>query len=75
MKRVLSGMQRKPKPAKTFPQHLQNPLGVVMGLEGHHEVIGEPDKNRSPPSGVALTSLSNHASSTWCRKMFESMVR
>ena len=38
----LVGMQRKPKPAKTFSQYSQYPFGVAVSLEGHHEVIGKP---------------------------------
>jgi hypothetical protein len=39
-------MQRKAEPGEPFPQHFHDPLGVVVGLEGHHEVIGEPHQGR-----------------------------
>ena len=42
-------MQRKAEPSKPFPQDFQYPLGVVVGLEGHHKVIGEPHQGRLPP--------------------------
>jgi len=41
-------VQRKAEPAKPFPQHLHNPLGVLIGLKGHHEVVGESYKSRLP---------------------------
>jgi hypothetical protein len=44
----LVGMQREPIPSKAFAQHFQHPLGVVVGLEGHHEVIGKPHQGRRP---------------------------
>jgi hypothetical protein len=44
----LVGMQRQPKPSKAFAQHFQHPLGVVVGLESHHEVIGKPHQGRVP---------------------------
>src|SRR5262249_30054374 len=46
-------MQRKAEPAKPLPQHAHDPLGVIVVLEGHHEVISEPYQGSLPPSCVA----------------------
>jgi hypothetical protein len=56
----LGGMQRKPKPSKPFPQHFQHPLGVVVGLEGHHEVIGKPHQGRVPAQARSPLVLEPH---------------
>jgi hypothetical protein len=42
-------IQRKAEPAKPLPQHVHDPLGVIVVLEGHHEVISEPYQGRFPP--------------------------
>jgi hypothetical protein len=42
-------MQLEAEPAKPFPQHVHNPLGIVVGLESHHEIISEPYQGRLPP--------------------------
>jgi hypothetical protein len=42
-------MQLEAEPTKPFPQHIHDPLGVVVGLEGHHEIISEPYQGRLPP--------------------------
>ena len=34
--------EREPVPIKPLPQHFQNPFGVVVALERHHEVISKP---------------------------------
>src|SRR5262249_26552333 len=41
-------MQREAEPAKPLPQHFHDPLGVLVGLKGHHEVISEPYQGRLP---------------------------
>src|ERR1700692_2441581 len=40
----LFGMQREPIPSKTLLENFQYPLGIAVVLEGHHEVIGEPNQ-------------------------------
>src|SRR6266436_10016075 len=35
-------MQLEAEPTKPFPQHVHDPLGIIVGLESHHEVISEP---------------------------------
>ena len=40
----LVGVQRKAEPGKPVPQHFHDFLGAVVGLEGHHEVFGEPQQ-------------------------------
>src|SRR5262245_11977339 len=65
-------MQREAEPIKPFPQHVHDPLGVVVGLKGHHEVVGASYQSPFPLMRGRTTS-SNHLSSTWCRKMFESI--
>src|SRR6516164_5651945 len=35
-------MEREPVPIKPLSQHFQNPFGVVVALERHHEVISKP---------------------------------
>src|SRR5215471_10069928 len=42
-------MQLEAEPAKPFPQHAHDPLGIVVGLEGHHEIISEPYQGCLPP--------------------------
>jgi hypothetical protein len=32
-------MQLEAEPTKPFLQHVHNPLGIVVGIEGHHEII------------------------------------
>ena len=44
----LVGMEREPVPLKPLPQHFQDPFGVVVVLERHHEVISEPDQGTEP---------------------------
>ena len=56
-------MQLEAEPTKSFPQHFHDPLGVVVGLEGHHEVISEPYQGRPPPqawSHLVLEPLVQH---------------
>src|SRR5262245_4728546 len=67
----LGRMKPEPIPSKTLAQHVEDPLGVVVSLERQDGIVGKPDKGTSPLSR-GLTSLSNHSSSTWCRKTLES---
>src|SRR4030081_2559365 len=41
----LVGMKREPIPVKPLSQHFQDPFGVVVVLEGHHEVIGKSNQS------------------------------
>ena len=41
-------MEREPIASKPLPQHFQHPFAVVVVLEGHHEVIGEPHQGTRP---------------------------
>ncbi len=59
----LVGMERKPLPAEPLPQHIQHPLGVVVVLERHHEVVGKPNQAARPPhagSHFVLEPLIQH---------------
>src|SRR5215471_11025203 len=66
-------MEREPVPIKPLSQHFQNPFGVVVALERHHEVISKPHQGTNGPVMRGFTTSSNHSSSTWCRKTFESI--
>jgi hypothetical protein len=51
----LVGMEHEPEPCKTLPQHFHDPLGVVVVLERHHEVVGKPNqRTRSRHAGFHL---------------------
>src|SRR6516225_9452672 len=39
-------MEREPVPIKPLSQHFQNPFGVVVALERHHEVISKPHRQQ-----------------------------
>ena len=44
----LVGVEHEPVPHKPLPQHVQDPFGIVVVLEGHHEVIGKPNQGSWP---------------------------
>ena len=52
MKRVLVGCSVSPNRPKRFPSTSRTRSSVVVGLEGHHEVIGKPHPNSLSRSGV-----------------------
>ena len=66
----LVGMEGESIPCQTLAQDRQHPFGIEEVVERHQRVVGVPDKG-ALPSQTRLTSVSNHSSSTWCRKMFE----
>jgi hypothetical protein len=35
--------------AEPLSQHVHDPASVMVGLKGHHEVVGEPYQGRLPP--------------------------
>src|SRR5438046_1915519 len=41
-------MQREPIPSEPLSQHFQHPLGVVVVLERHHEVVGVAHQRTAP---------------------------
>src|SRR5215469_10617195 len=63
-------MQRKAEPAKALTQHIHDPLGVMVGLKGHHEVIGEPYQSRPP-----LHAWSHHLLEPFVQHMMQENVR
>src|SRR3954454_16003228 len=44
----LVGMEGESIPGQTLAQHRQDPFGIEEVLEGHHQVVGVPDKDGSP---------------------------
>src|SRR6516162_6209883 len=46
-------MEREPVPVKPLSQHFQNPFGVVVALERHHEVISTAPMYMVPPCGAS----------------------
>src|SRR5262249_2872634 len=63
-------MQLKAEPAEALLQHVHDPLGVVVGLEGHHEVISEPYQGRPP-----LHAWSHHLLKPFVQHMMQENVR
>src|SRR5215475_13095498 len=58
-------MEREPVPIKPLSQHFQNPFGVVVALERHHEVISKPHQG----------TWSRHAGLRFRRPRFTPSVR
>src|SRR6267143_3572852 len=58
------------EPAKPFPQRVHDPLGIVVGLKGHHEIISEPYQGRLPPH-----AWSHHVLKPFVQHMVQENVR
>ena len=56
----LGGMKRKPMPSKPLPQLFQDPFGVVLVLEGRHEVIGKSNLGTWPSQFRATDTAYHH---------------
>jgi hypothetical protein len=63
-------VQLKAEPAKPLPQHVHDPLGVLVVLKGHHEVIGKPYQARLP-----LHAWSHHVLKPLVQHMVQENVR
>ena len=63
-------MQREAEPTKPLPQNVHDPLGVVVGFKGHHEVISKPHQGRLSPQ-----AWSHHILEPFVQHMVQENIR